>query len=115
MQVAEPLRCYHSHTVLSVRNKVVCSFTTKHWATQSLWTTPPDNSNSELLTVPCEFVQLPRESTMSFGKGISHTMGCAPLGFGEVRAALGCGGNSQDMAVGPGNTTPPHMYPEASW
>ena len=111
----EPLRCHQSPAVLSVRNKVVRSFTTKHWATQSLWTTTPANSNSELLTVPCRFVQLTKDSTMSFGKGIRQTMGCAPLGLGEVRAALGCGGNYQGMVVGPGSTTPPHMYLEALW
>ena len=115
MQVAEPLRCHHSPDVLLVRYKVVCSFATKHWATQSLWTTPPASSNSELLTVPCGFVQLTRESMMSLGKGIRHTIGCAPLGFGEGRAALGCGGNSRGMAVGTGSTRPLHMYPEALW
>ena len=98
-----------------VRDKVVRSFNTKHQDTHSLWTTPPTDSNSELLTVPCGFVQLTRESNMSFGKGIRHTMGCDPLGFGEGRAALGCGGNSRCMAVGPRRTTPLHMYPEASW
>ena len=115
VQFAEPLRCHQSPAVLSVRDKLVRSFTTKHWATQSMWTMPPANSNSELLTVPCGFVQLTRDFTMSFGKGIRHTMGCAPLGLWGGRAALGCGGNSQGMAVGPGSTTPPHMYPEASW
>ena len=35
--------------MLSVLARVVRSFTTKHWATQSLWTTPPANSNSDLL------------------------------------------------------------------
>ena len=101
--------------MLSVRARVVRSFTKKHWASQSLWTTPPANYNSELLTFPCGFVQLTSYSTMSFGKGMRHTMGCAPVGVGEGRAALGCGGNSRGMAVGPGSTTPPHMYPEASW
>ena len=101
--------------MLSVRDKVVRSFTTKHWATQSLWTMPPANYNSELLTVPCGFFQLTRDSTMSFGKGIQHTMVCAPVGLGECLAALGCGGNSRGMAVGPGITKPPHMYPEALW
>ena len=115
MQVAEPLRCHQSSAVLSVHAKVVCSFTIKYWATQSLWTTPPANSNSELLTVPCGFFQLTRDSTMSFGKGICHTMGCAPLGLGEGHEVLGCGGIYQGLAVGPGSTTPLHMYPEASW
>ena len=114
VQVAEPLRCHQRPAVLSVRARVVRSFTTKHWATQSLCTTPPANSNSELLTVPCGFVQLTRDSTMSFGKGMLHTMGCAPAGLGEGRAALGCGGNFRGVAVGPGSPTPPHMYPEAS-
>ena len=101
--------------MLLVRDNMVRYFTTKHWATQSLWTTPPANSNSDLLTFPSGFVQLTRESTMSFGKDIHHTIGYAPLGFGEGRAALGCVGSYQGMAVGPGSTTPPHMYPEASW
>ena len=101
--------------MLLVRDKVVRSFTKKHWATQSLWTTPPANSNSELLTVPCGFFQLTRDSTMFFGKGICHTLGCAPLGLGEGRAALGCGGNYRGMAFGPGSTTPPHMYSESLW
>ena len=115
VQVVEPLRCHQSTDVLSVRDNVVRSVTTKHCYTQSLCTTPPASSNSELLTVPCEFFQLTRESTMSLGKDIRHTMGCAPLGFGEGRAALGCGGNFRGMAVGPGSTTPPHMYPDASY
>ena len=101
--------------MLSVRARVVRSFTTKHWATQSLWTTPPANSNSELLTVPCGFVQLTRDSTMSFGKGMRQNMWCYPVGLGEGRVALGCGGNFRGVAVGPGSTMPPHMYPEASW
>ena len=101
--------------MLSVRARVVCSFTTKHWATQSLWTTPPANSNSELLTVPCGFVQLFRDSSMSFGKGMRHNMGFAPMGLGKGRSALGCGGNFRGVAVGPGSTTPPQIYPEASW
>ena len=52
---------------------------------------------------------------MSLGKGIRHTMGCAPLMFEEDCAALGCCNNFRDMAVGPGSTTPPHIYIEASW
>ena len=80
----------------------------------ALWTTAPASYNYELLTVPCAFVQLTRESTMSLGKGIHHTMGCAPLGFGDGRAALDYGGKLQGMEVGPGSTTPLHMYPEAS-
>ena len=72
-------------------------------------------TDSELLTVPCGFVQLTRESTMSFGKGMRHTMGCAPVGLGEGRVELGCGGNVLGVAVGPGSTTAPHIYPEASW
>ena len=115
VQVAEPLSFYQRPAMLSVRARVVCSFTTKHWDTQSLWTTPPANSNSELLTVPCGFVQLTRGSTMSFGKGMRHTMGCAPVGLGEGRAALGCGRNSRGVAVDSGSTTPPHMYLETSW
>ena len=101
--------------MLSVRARVVSSFTTKHWATQSLLTTPPTSSNSELLTVPCGFVQLTSDSTMFFGKGMRHTMGCAPVGLGEGRTALGCGGNVLGVAVGPRSTTPLHIYPEASW
>ena len=101
--------------MLSVHAKVVRSFTIKYWSTQSLWTTPPANSNSELLTAPCGFVQLTRDSIMSFGKGMPHTIRCAPVGLGEGRAALGCGGNFRGVVVGPGSTTPPHMYPEASW
>ena len=115
MQVPEPLRFHLSPAVLSVRDKVVRSFTTKQLATQSLWTTPPANSNSELLTVPCGFVQLTRDSTMPFGKGIRHTMWCAHVGLGEGRAALVCGGNYRGMSVVPGSTTPPFMYPEALW
>ena len=101
--------------MFSVRDKVVRFFTTNNWATQSLCTKPPANYNSELLTVPCGFFQLTRDSTMSFGKGICHTMGCAPLGLGEGHEVLGCGGIYQGLAVGPGSTTPLHMYPEASW
>ena len=81
MQAAEPLSCHQSPAVLSVHAKVVRSFTIKYWSTQSMWTMPPANSNSELLTIPCGFVQLTRDFTMSFGKGIRHTMGCAPLGL----------------------------------
>ena len=99
--------------MLSVRARVVRSFTTKHWATQSLWTTPPASSNSELLTVLWGFVQLTRDSTIPFGKGMRHTMGCAPVGLGGGRAALGCGGNVIGVAVGPGSTMTPHIYPEA--
>ena len=111
----ETLCCNQRPAVLSIRARVVRYFMTKHWATQSLWNTPPASSNSELLTVPCGFVQLTRDSMMSFGKGMRHTMGCAPVGLGEGRAALGCGGNVRGVAVGPGSTTPPHMYTEASW
>ena len=70
VQVAEPLCFHHRPDVLSARARVVCSFTTKHWATQSLWTTPPASYNSELLTVSCVFFQLTNDSTMSFGKGM---------------------------------------------
>ena len=115
MQVAEPLHCHQRPAVLSVRARVVCYFTTKHWATQSLWTTPPDNSNSELLTVSSGVVQLTRDSSMSFGKGMRHTMGCAPVGLGEGRVALVYGLNFRGVEVGPCCTTPLHMYPEASW
>ena len=115
VQVTEPLRCHHRPAVLSVRARVVRSFTTKHWDTQSLWTKPPASSTSELLTVTCGFVQLTSDSTMSFGKGMRHTMGCAPVGLGEGRASLGCGGNVRGVAVGPGSTMPLHMYTEASW
>ena len=101
--------------MLSVQDNVVLSVTKKNYATQSLWTTPPAISNSELLTAPCGFVQLTREYIMSLGKGIRHTMRCALLGFGDGCAALGCGGNLLGMAVGPGSTTPPHMYPEELW
>ena len=115
MQVVEPLRYHQSPAVLSVRENVVRSVTTKYCATQSLCTTPPASSNSELLTVPCGFVQLTRESTISLGKGIYRTMGCAPLEFGEGCAALGCGSNFRGMDGGPGSTTLSHMYLDASW
>ena len=101
----EPLRCHQRPAVLSVRAMVVRYFTTKHWATQSLWNTPPAHSNSESLTVPCGFFQLTRDSTMSFGKGMRHTIECSPVGLGEGRAELGCGGNVRGVAVGPGSTT----------
>ena len=115
MQVAEPFLCHQIPAVLSMRNKVARSFTTKHWTTQSLWTTPPASSNLELLTVPCGFVQLTRVSTISFWKVTHHTMDCAPLEFGEGHESLGCGGNYRGIAVGPGNTTTPFMYLGASW
>ena len=111
----EPLCCHHRTAVLTVRARVVRSFTTKHWATQSLWTTPPASSNSEMLNVPCGFVQLTSDSTMSFGKDMRDTMGCTPVGLGEGRAALGYGGSVCGVVVGPVSTTPPYMYPEASW
>ena len=114
MQFAEPLRYHQSTATLSVQDNVVRSVTTKHCATQSLWNTPPASSNSELLTVPRGFVQPTREYTISLGIGIRHTMVCALLGFGDGRAALGCGKNLQGIEVGPVITTPSHMYPEAS-
>ena len=101
--------------MLSVRDKMIRSFTTNHLATQLLWTTPPANSNSELLTVPYGFVQLNRDLLCPLGKAYATLWGVPPLGFGEGRAALVCGGNSRGMAIGTGSTTPPHMYPEASW
>ena len=75
MQVTDPLHFFQSPVMMSVRYNTVRSVSTKHIATQSLWMMPPASSNYELLTVPCGFVQLTRESTISFGKGVHHTMG----------------------------------------
>ena len=50
---------------------------------------------------------------MYAGKRARHMMGCAPAGSRDVAAVLGCGWGVRGTVVGPGNTSSPHIYPEA--
>ena len=60
----------------------------KHCATHSLWTTPHVSSNYELLTFPCGFVQLTRDSTILFWERRPPYYGVSPVGVqGRLHSA----------------------------
>ena len=76
---------------------------------------PPASYKSELLMEPWGLVCDTRSFCISSGKAARHTMGCAVISSGDYGAALDYSCRTQGAVVSPGRTTPPHIYPDASW
>ena len=74
------------------------------------WSTLPTSSRSLLVSWPSGLPQENSWDAMSAGEFACHTMGCAPTGYRDVAAALGCSWGVGGTLVGHGSTAPPHIY-----